>query len=161
MNKELLLFEVAGSYFSIPLEVVEEVVPSGAVTKVPNSPPFFLGLTAVRGKIMGVIDAAKRYGIGPGLNSHFMVCRVRGNLTAVAIDRPLVAGAVPIRPLEEQETQALRAKARVDAKFLKSAYELLEVLEEGGQLKPTGTNFSEIDPDLFVSAEMASRVGEV
>ena len=92
MNREFLIFEIAGAFFSMPLEAVEEVVPSSSVTRVPNSPPFLLGLAAIRGKIMGVIDAARRYGIGPSLNSHFMVCKVRGNLTAVAIDRPEAPG---------------------------------------------------------------------
>lgn len=161
MNLELLIFEVAGSKFSLPLEHVEEVVPIGVVTEIPNSPPFLLGLAAVRGKAMGVIDAALRYGIGPALNSHFMVCRVRGNLTAITIDRAVVAGAVPVRMLDDEEFAALKKANRVHEKFLKAGYELLEQKEEGAEPVPTGLFFAEIVPDLFVSAEMASRVGEV
>ena len=44
MKMELLVFEVAGKRFSLPLDQVEEVVPSSSITPVPNSPPFLLGL---------------------------------------------------------------------------------------------------------------------
>jgi purine-binding chemotaxis protein CheW len=158
MNTELLIFEVAGSKFSVPLENVEEVVPMSTVTGIPNSPPFLLGLTAVRGKVMAVIDAARRYGIGPSLSTHLMVCLVRGNMTAIAIDRPVVAGAVPVRPLAEGELAEVKKKSRVHDKFLLGGYELMEQSEAG--LTATGLRFLSVDPDLFVSTEMASKVGE-
>lgn len=158
MNTELLIFEVAGSKFSVPLDHVEEVVPMSTVTGIPNSPPFLLGLTAVRGKVMAVIDAARRYGIGPALNSHLMVCLVRGNMTAIAIDRPVVAGAVPVRALAGPELAEMKKKSRVHEKFLLGGFELMEQSE--GALKATGLRFLSVDPDLFVSTEMASKVGE-
>jgi len=161
MNIEILVFEVAGCRFSVPLEAIEEVVPASAVTKIPNSPPFLLGLASVRGKVMGVIDAARRYSIGPGLSSHFMVCRVRGNLTAIAIDRPVVAGLVPVRPLKSTELEEYRVKCKVDSKFLKEGYELFEKEANDQPPKATGIYFLQVDADLFVSAEMASKVGEV
>lgn len=158
--QEILVFELAGREFGVPLSVVEEVVPASQVTQIPNSPPFLLGLAAVRGKVMGVIDAAKRYNIGPTLSAHFMVCRVRGNLTAITIDRPLIAGEVPLRPLTNDEIVALYKKSGVDKKFLKAAYELFEPGADGEAAKPTGRRFFEVDADLFVSAEMASKTGE-
>jgi chemotaxis signal transduction protein len=158
MNTELLIFEVAGFKFSVPLEHVEEVVPMATVTEIPNSPPFLLGLTAVRGKVMTVIDAARRYGIGPALNSHLMVCQVRGSMTAIAIDRPVVAGEVPVRVLSEAELAQAKKSSKVNEKFLLGGFELLE-RSEGGDM-PTGLHFLSVDPDLFVSAEMASKIGE-
>jgi hypothetical protein len=159
--RELLVFDVSGKNFSLPLSMVEEVVPSSIITRVPNTPPFLLGLAAVRGKVMGVIDCALRFGLALSLKSYFMVCHVRGNLTAITIDRPVVAGMVPLRPLEPGELLILRANCGVDEKFLTGAgYELLEVIDDSGQTRPTGTQFLEVNPDLFVSNEMASRVGE-
>jgi chemotaxis signal transduction protein len=159
--QEVLVFEVAGSEFSVPLALVEEVVAASQITPIPNSPPFLLGLAAVRGKVVGVIDAAKRYGLGAALNSYFMICRVRGNLTAIAIDRAVVAGLVPIVPLAADDCDYLTKRARVDQKFVKGAFELFEIPSEGAEPAPTGVKFLEVDADLFVSTEMASRVGEV
>lgn len=160
-RRELLVFEVAGSEFALDLAEVEEVVPAGQVTPIPDAPPFFLGLTAVRGKVMGVIDAARRYGIGPALNSHFLVCRVRGNLTAVAVDRPVVAGSVWVRELPAAELEQLRADRLVDGKFLHEGFELYEDGEAGSEPVPMQRRCLRVDADLFVSTEMASRVGEV
>ncbi len=159
-HKELLIFEVAGSFFSVPLDYVEEVVPATAVTEIPNSPSFLLGLAAIRGKVVSVIDAARRYGIGPALNSHFLICYVRGNLTAVAIGRPIVAGALPVRKMEGVAAQKLQEQSRLDEKFIKSAYELLEKKDEKSEFMPAGLHFLEVDIDFFVSAEMASMVAE-
>lgn len=159
-RQEMLVFEVAGREFGVPLGIVEEVVPASQVTPIPNSPPFLLGLAAVRGRVMGVIDAAKRYNIGPSLGAHFLVCQVRGNLTAILIDRPVIAGEVPLRPLANQEIVTLYKKAGVDKKFLRAAFEVMEAGEEGEPEKATGHHFFEIDADLFVSAEMASKTGE-
>lgn len=159
--QEVLVFEVAGSEFSIPLALVEEVVPASLITPIPNSPPFLLGLAAVRGKVMGVIDASRRYGLGAALNSYFMICLVRGNLTAVAIDRAVVAGSVPIESLSAEDCKDLTQRARIDEKFVKAAFELFEVPAEGAEPATTGVKFLEVDADLFVSTEMASRVGEL
>jgi len=160
MRKSILVFEIANSKFGLSLDSVEEVVPAGQYTKVPNSPPFFLGLTAVRGKVIGVIDAARRYGIGPSLNSHYVVCHVRGNLTAIAVDRPVIAGDVLLKEYSIDDTQALIGKTKVDPKFIKGGFEILET-NEAGEAISTGIQYCEVDPDLFVSAEMASRVAEV
>lgn len=62
IQQEMLVFELGGEEFSLPLHLVEEVVSSTVITPIPNSPPFLLGLSAVRGKIMGVIDAGKQIG---------------------------------------------------------------------------------------------------
>lgn len=158
-SQELLIFEVSGRNFSVPLSVVEEVVPCTTITHIPNSPPFLLGLAGVRGKVMGVIDAALRYNLPPSLKSYFMVCHVRGNPTAITIDRPIVAGSVALRPLAGGELSAEIPKG-FDSKFVRGGFELLEATDESGKTIPTGIKFLQVDPDLFVSAEMASRVGE-
>jgi chemotaxis signal transduction protein len=159
-SKELLVFEVSGHYFSVPLAAVEEVVPSNVITRVPSSPPFLLGLSAVRGKVMGVIDSALRYGLPRGISSYFMVCHVRGNVTAITIDRPVLAGLLHIRQLDQFELELLRGRSQLDGKFVKGGFEVLEVIDESGATRSTGMTCLSVDPDLFVSAEMASRVGE-
>lgn len=157
---EQLVFDVHGYYFAVPLALVEEVVPCSTITPIPNSPPFLRGLAAVRGKIMGVIDSAIRWGMRPTINSYFLVCHVRGNLTAITIDRPIVAGRLDRRQLDAVEAELLRSQCGLDQKFVRGAWELLELTGDSGQVSATGMCFLEVDPDLFVSAEMASRVGE-
>ena len=59
------------------------------------------------------------------------------------------------------EIEVLLKKVGVDRKFFRGGYELLEIAEGQAEAKRTGRYFLEIEADLFVSAEMASRVGEV
>ena len=47
---------------------------------------------------------------------------------------------------------------RVDEKFILQGYEIMEKLE--GKWKSSGRRFFEVNVDLFVSDEMAGRVGE-
>ena len=157
---ELLVFEVSGHNFCVHLASVEEVVPANLITHIPNSPPFLLGLSAVRGKVMGVIDSSRRYGLKGSLRSYFMVCHVRGNLTAVTIDRAVFAGVLQTRELSAPELEPLRSACNLDPKFLKGGFEIFEVVDEAGTTRPSGVRCLAVDPDLFVSAEMASRVGE-
>ncbi|HEY8278159.1 MAG TPA: chemotaxis protein CheW [Bdellovibrionota bacterium] len=160
-TQEFLVFELNGMNFSIPLSTVEEVVPSNVITAIPNSPEFLLGLSAVRGKVLGVIDAARRYGMKPGTRGYFMVCLVRGNLTAVTIDRPVLAGFMSFRMLDKAEIASLPLDGTFNKKFITGAFELLEKVDDSGATRPTGTFCVQVDPDLFVSAEMASKIGEV
>ena len=158
-NHQILVFELAGREFAIPLSAVEEVVPISKITPVPRAPFFLLGLASVRGRVVGVIDGAKRFGMGQGANKYFMICSVRGNLTAITIDRAVVAGDLLVRELEQTEKEQLRESISVDGKFLNAAYEILDVTET--ETIPTGRHFFEVNSDLFVSDEMAIKVGEV
>lgn len=159
-EKDFLLFEMGGHEFGIQLAAVEEVVPASTVTSVPHSPSFLMGLAAVRGKVMGVINGAARFRLPASLCQYFMVCRVRGNLTAVAIDRAYEAsnfGLLPLKPTEKDDF--LRA-TKISDKFIMQGYEVMQKDEEN-HWKTTGRRFFEVNADLFVSDEMASRVGEL
>lgn len=158
-SAELLIFDVAGVELGLPLSKVEEVVPATTITTLPKAPPFLSGVAAVRGKVLGVIDASKRYGIGPALSAYFMICKVRDATTAVAIDRPLNAGKIDFRTLNEDEVASLIEKNGVAKKFTSGAIEVLEKNSDGA-VKNTGRCIQMINPDLFVSDEMASRLSE-
>ncbi len=158
-TSELLIFDVAGVELALQLALIEEVVPATKVTNLPKAPSFLSGVAAVRGKVLGVIDAAKRYGIGPSLSAYFMICKVRDSTTAVAIDRPLNAGKITFRNLDNAEVLALTEKNGIAAKFINGGIEVLEK-DMQGVLKGTGRHVQLINPDLFVSDEMASRLSE-
>lgn len=158
-TQELVIFEMAGHDFAMDLSIVEEVLPASPVTPIPKSPSFLLGIAGVRGKVVSVINGAARYGIAPTLCSHFMLCKVRDSLTAVAVDRPLMAGALIVRKLDVAEREKLLKEIGVHEKFLQDAYELIEETKEK-KLIPTGRKFFSVNADLFVSNEMASQVGE-
>jgi chemotaxis signal transduction protein len=159
LEKNFLLFEMGGHEFGVAMSQVEEVVPATTVTAVPHSPSFLMGLAAVRGKVMGVINGALRFKLPVSLCKYFMVCRVRGNLTAVAIDRAYEASTFGLLPLDTKEKAAFLKATKIEDKFILQGYEVMQK-DESKKWKSAGRRFFEVNVDLFVSDEMASKVGE-
>ena len=53
---DLMLFEVGGSSYALPVAAVREIVRLPPVTRVPGLPAFIAGLANVRGRVLAVID---------------------------------------------------------------------------------------------------------
>jgi len=58
---EVLVFVVLGQRYAIETSYVRETVRSAALTPVPGTPPWFLGIDSVRGEIVAVIDLARLF----------------------------------------------------------------------------------------------------
>ena len=51
-----VLFDIAGTRFAVPISQVREVIRPPAVTPVPGTPGWLVGLTNVRGDVVSVVD---------------------------------------------------------------------------------------------------------
>lgn len=60
-----LLVGLAGASRAIALGAVHEVVRAPTISRVPAGPPWVRGLTAVRGRLVPVVDLAAAPGAGP------------------------------------------------------------------------------------------------
>jgi len=60
LPRELLAFELAGSPYAIPVERVREIVREREVTPMPRVPSSVLGVVALRGEIIQVVDLRMR-----------------------------------------------------------------------------------------------------
>lgn len=81
----LLSFEIARQTFCFPISSVREIRSWSAVTPIPNSEEYVLGLTNLRGRITPVIDLQRRLGFG---------CAAVGERSVVVIveDGPRIVG---------------------------------------------------------------------
>lgn len=61
---ELISFEIAAQEFCIDTRSVLEIRGWSAPTRMPNAPPYVLGIINLRGVIMPVIDLRARLGLG-------------------------------------------------------------------------------------------------
>jgi len=61
--RELLVVEVAGSGYAIPVERVREIVRLATITRVPRTPAWLAGVVALRGEIVEVVDLRRRIGL--------------------------------------------------------------------------------------------------
>jgi len=61
--RELLAFVLAGTPYAIPVEQVREIVRMREVTRLPRVPKSVLGVVALRGEIVQVVDLRMRLGV--------------------------------------------------------------------------------------------------
>lgn len=61
---ELISFELAGQEFCIDTQAVREIRGWTAPTRMPNAPPYVLGVINLRGVVMPVLDLRARLGLG-------------------------------------------------------------------------------------------------
>jgi purine-binding chemotaxis protein CheW len=96
---EMLSFRLGGEEYAVMVDDVKEVLKMRQLTPVPNSPDYILGVTAIRGLILPVVDLAKRLGLPPvgrDDKSRIVVLNLNDGETGVAVER--VTGVVKIHP---------------------------------------------------------------
>ena len=64
---EYLTFGLAGRMFAANIQRVREIIPAGAMTKVPMTPRFVRGILNLRGAVVPVIDLQSRLGWAPAV----------------------------------------------------------------------------------------------
>lgn len=60
---QLVSFVIEGEEFGIDILRVQEIIRPVPVTRVPNAPPFVEGVINLRGRIVPIIDARRRFGL--------------------------------------------------------------------------------------------------
>lgn len=63
MSPRFTTFRLAGHLFGVPVDAVQEAVPTRSITPVPLAPPEVLGLLNLRGRILTAIDLRRRLGL--------------------------------------------------------------------------------------------------
>ena len=62
--RELLVFGLDDSAYAVPVERVREIVRMKELTKIPRVPGWLLGVVALRGEVVEVVDLRSRLGLG-------------------------------------------------------------------------------------------------
>ena len=60
---QLVTFIVDGEEYGIDILKVQEIIRPVAITRVPNAPAFVEGVINLRGRIVPIVDARKRFGL--------------------------------------------------------------------------------------------------
>lgn len=63
MEKQLVIFTLAGEQFGIDIASVESIIKLQRITSVPQAPDFVEGITNLRGAILPVINLERRFGL--------------------------------------------------------------------------------------------------
>ncbi|NMC54272.1 MAG: chemotaxis protein CheW [Chloroflexi bacterium] len=63
MEKQLVIFTLAGEQFGIDIASVESIIKLQRITSVPQAPDFVEGITNLRGAILPVVNLERRFGL--------------------------------------------------------------------------------------------------
>jgi purine-binding chemotaxis protein CheW len=129
---EMLSFRLGEEEYAVMVDAVKEVLKNRDLTPVPNAPDYVLGVMALRGPVLPVIDLSRRLGLPPGRTdekSRIIVVSVNEEDAGIHVDR--VTGVVRIAPEAVRPTpetiehgaEFLRGIARKDDKL----YILLDI----------------------------------
>lgn len=87
MSSELLHVRVGGEQYALPVDAVLEVARLDDVTAVPGAPPAFLGVWALRGRVLPVIDLGTLLGVARDGRPRWLVIAEHGQrIAALAVD---------------------------------------------------------------------------
>lgn len=83
-----LCFSLGSEEYAIPLLNVREVIAIPAITKLPSTPPFILGVTNLRGQIISVMDLRLKIGVTPRVTGEegVVICDVGTNTFGFVAD---------------------------------------------------------------------------
>jgi purine-binding chemotaxis protein CheW len=88
----LIVFDIEGQRYALPLHDVERVLPMVAVSPLPKAPAVALGVINLHGKIIPVLDVRRRFGLPSrdyGLTAHLLVARTVRRSLALPVDAVL------------------------------------------------------------------------
>ena len=90
---EVVEFRLAGEVYGIETSYIREVYPLKELVPIPGTPPFFLGITSVRGQILSVIDIKRFFDLpDKGLTELDKVVIVRSGEVELGIRADVVLG---------------------------------------------------------------------
>jgi purine-binding chemotaxis protein CheW len=110
---DVLVFEVAGARFAVPLDQVREVVRAVAIAPLPGAPPIVEGVIDYRGTTIPVLDLRNRFGLParePDPSESMVVARAGDRTVAIRVDHPDWLAAVDPSMVDESAavTRGLR-----------------------------------------------------
>ncbi len=128
---KLLVFELDGEEYAVPLIELQSIILIPAITPIPSAPIFIKGIFNLRGKIVVVIDLEKRFGLvreQPVAPRHMIVLEKENNTYGLMVDS--VKEILPVPHSLIQPTPEL-VSSKIHADYLTGVV----VLEAGVNLK--------------------------
>lgn len=89
---KLVVFDIEGQRYALPLNDVERVLPMVAVSPLPKAPAIALGVINLHGQIIPVVDIRRRFNLPPrdyGLAAHLVVARTIRRTLTLPVDEVL------------------------------------------------------------------------
>ena len=89
VERQLLVFDLAGEVYGVNIETVREIIRMREVTYVPDAPDFVEGVINLRGRVIPVVDLRKRFSLAvtdATAESRVVVVDIGGQDIGVIVD---------------------------------------------------------------------------
>lgn len=104
--REILVFEVAGQRYGLPVADVREVLRAVPPTPLPRAPAIIEGIINVRGAVVAVLDIRQRFrrpARAVAHTDHLIVAQAGPRLVALRVDRAVELARVGAADVESAE----------------------------------------------------------
>lgn len=114
-QEQVVVFELNGQLYAIPVLKVKEITRMLKITRVPNSEFYVEGITNLRGSLISVINLAKRLGLqekGYDDNTRVIVLETGENESGIIVD-----SVKEVSTVDAEEVESLKNTGQ-ETKFL-------------------------------------------
>jgi len=136
----LLVFRVAAERFAVPLMLVDEVMDSPPIQRLPDTPAVQLGVAALRGELVTVFDARAVLRVPPaagdGAPRALLLFRHDGRRVGLAVDD--VHDAITVDDEDVRSLPGADASDRTLVGLVKRNSDLIAILDAGAVLEAAG-----------------------
>ena len=87
-EEQLVLFRLGTEEYGICISQVREIIQYKSATRLPRTPEFMEGIITLRGKVIAVIELAKRFGLAGrgGLDRRVVIIETGGQEIGIIVD---------------------------------------------------------------------------
>ena len=106
-TREVLVFEVGGQRYGLPIADVLELVRAVAITPLPDAPAFVEGIVNVRGRVLPVLDVRGRFRLPAkplDPSDHFIIASAGARGVILRVDRATQLALVDASAVQPPET---------------------------------------------------------
>lgn len=102
VSEQVVVFQLVTGEYAIPIAQIKEIIRYNGATKLPDTPGYMDGMITLRGKVIAVIDLAKRLGLVTETrrDKQVIIVEIAGQEIGLAVDM-----VMEIIHLEESEIE--------------------------------------------------------
>lgn len=89
LEEQVVVFQLAEETYGLEIARVREIITVPNITRVPGTPSFVRGIINLRGKVIGVIDLRRKFGLAEAADDHesrIVVVEVDGETLGMLVD---------------------------------------------------------------------------
>jgi purine-binding chemotaxis protein CheW len=115
-SEQLVVFRLGKEEYAVAIDKVKEIIRFQEATRLPNTPPHMEGIINLRGKVIPVVDLAKRFGLQRGRTEgkQAVIIEAAGQVVGVIVD-----GVTEVLRIDDSAIEPTQTVTRV-AEFLRS-----------------------------------------